>query len=428
MTLTPADIAGSVRHDALTADVTQIARRAVLDTSGAMLAGLQSAQADAVRHMAGLTGAQGAVQTALVLGTAAHALDFDDYEDVGSTHPSAPILAALFASLGARPVTIGDLLLAYVAGYETILLLGDMLSHAHYLKGWHATGTLGALGAAVAVARLLDLPAEGMGQALSIATSQASGLKRQFGTGMKAVHAGLAAQTGVLAAHLAASGLTAAVNPLEGHAGWAKLMGAPKDRSGSDRSLTIRDHPPYAKPWPCCGYTHRSIEAALKIQARLPRSPSARIVAIRLDMPDAYLDVAGFRAPRTEAEARFSTSYCVATALLTGALGPEDFHPAALSDPARLAMEARVTAQPYSLPKGAGDMCVDAPDRVEVTLSDGTVLSDSVAHVKGGPDAPLSDRDILDKFIACGGRPEEAHAFNTGSLQSPFQLFTGLQP
>lgn len=428
MTLTPLEIAGLVRHTALAPEAAQIARRAVLDTSGAMLAGLHSEQAQAVRNMAGLTGAQGAAQIALLLGTAAHALDFDDYEDVGSTHPSAPILAALFACTQARQVTHEDLLLAYVAGYETILLLGDMLSHAHYLKGWHATGTLGALGAAVAVARLLDLQASGMARALSIATSQASGLKWQFGTGMKALHAGLAAQTGVLAANLAAAGLSAADNPLQGPAGWAALLGAPEQRTASGRTLTIRHHPPYAKPWPSCSYTHRSIEAALRIHARLPKGPDSRIVAVRMDMPDAYLGVAGFRAPRSEAEARFSASYCVATALLTGAIEPGDFHADALNDPARRALEALMVLHPYPLPEGAGDMCVEAPDRVEVTLADGTVLSEAVGRVKGGPHKPLSEQDILDKFTACGGCADEARAFGRASVASPFHLFSGLLP
>lgn len=428
MTLSPVEIAGLVRHGALSPEVVQIARRAVLDTSGVMLAGLDSEQAQAVRNMAGLTGGQGATQVALLLGTAAHALDFDDYEDVGSTHPSAPILAALFACLGSRQITVEDLLLAYVAGYEAILLLGDMIGHAHYLQGWHATSTLGALGAAVAVARLLDLEASGMARALSIATSQASGLKRQFGTGMKAVHAGLAAQTGVLAAYLAASGLSAADDPLNGPAGWTALLGAPKDHTTSGRTLTIRHHPPFAKPWPSCGYTHRSIEAALRIHARLPKDPGARIAAVRLDMPDAYLEVAGFRAPRTEAEARFSVSYCVATALLTGALVPEDFHPKALEDPARRDIEALTVSRSYPLAKGAGDMSVEAPDRVEVTLADGTVLSESVARVKGGPHKPLSEQDIHAKFIACGGNDAEARAFILAPVTSPFQPFRGLLP
>ena len=402
------------------------ARRAVLDTAGTMLAGRTSHQAATVARAVAAGGGQGVAARALVLGTAAHALDFDDYEDVGSTHPSAPILGALFACLPQTAASLGDLLRAYVAGYEAILSLGRALTHAHYLRGWHATGTLGAAGAAVAVARLLDLSAAQGGAALSIALTRAGGLKRQFGSDVKALHAGLAAETGVLAGLLAAQGMRAETDLLTGPDGFLSLMGGVSQDWADAAPLRITDHPPYAKPWPSCGYTHRAIEAALELSRQLGPGGTPSIAAARLEMPDAYLSVAGFRAPKTEAQARFSATYCVAAALARGALGPLDFEPDAFQDPDVQALEARVEALAYPLPPGAGDMHPDSPDRLSLTLTDGRELSVSVGAVRGGPGKMLSDAELTAKFTACGGRPKDAQAFWTARPDAPFTLFSGL--
>lgn len=425
---TTTGIARKVWRETLDPDAAHLARRALLDSCAAMLAGLHSDQARAVREMGAASGAAGPQARALMWGTAGHALDFDDYEDVGSTHPSVPILAALFGVLPGRTPTLGEVLRAYVAGYETILTIGYALTHAHYLRGWHATGTLGALGAAVAVARLLDLPPDRGGAALSIAMTRAGGLKRQFGSEVKALHAGLAAETGVLAALLAAAGMQAEPDLLTGPTGFLSLMGGATQDWPDVPTQTICRHPPYAKPWPSCGYTHRAIEAALELSARLGPDGASGILSARLTMPDAYFGVAGFRAPETEAQARFSASYCVAAGLVRGAITPRDFEPQALADPAVRALEALISPQLYPLPAGAGDMSPLAPDSLHLTLADGQTLSASVSDVRGGPAKVLSNAELSAKFIACGGLPEEARAFWEADASAPFTLFAGLRP
>ena len=140
---------------------------------------------------------------ALANGTAAHALDYDDMCFVSLAHPSAPLVAAALAAAEAAGASGRALLDAYVVGFEIEARLGRAMNPRHYQRGWHCTSTLGTIGAAAAAARLLGLDATARGHALAIAASEASGLKENFGTMVKPLHAGLAARNGVLAARLA---------------------------------------------------------------------------------------------------------------------------------------------------------------------------------------------------------------------------------
>ncbi len=154
------DLAGWATATTFRTTARDEARLAVLDTLGCMIAGWDEPQTRAARAAFGRD--DSATATALILGTAAHALDFDDYEVPGSTHPSAPILGALLGLMQGAPRPMGDLLDAYVTGYEAIIRLGEVMRYDHYNAGWHATGTIGSVGAAAAAARMLGLDASGM--------------------------------------------------------------------------------------------------------------------------------------------------------------------------------------------------------------------------------------------------------------------------
>ena len=194
------------------------ARLSFIDTLACMIAAkddpLVRQVANAMEN-AGARGQAGTVVTgvrlsapaaALVNGAAAHAMDFDDYEILASTHPSAVIVPALLAISDVRTSSLRSLLAAYLVGYEAIICLGRMLDgYEHYLAGWHATSTIGPIGAAAAVAKLIGVDGESAANALSIAMSTSAGIKVQFGTGIKPVHAGFAARAGVEAALLAES-------------------------------------------------------------------------------------------------------------------------------------------------------------------------------------------------------------------------------
>src|SRR6516225_2515628 len=197
--------ASTLDFDELSAPVRELARQCVLDYLGVALAGAQdplvrilldemaeaggSPQASIIGHSIRLP----ALSAALVNGSAAHALDYDDVNMAMPGHPSVAILPALVALAELKGSSGREVVTAFVAGYETACRIGAALQPGHYNLGFHSTGTVGTFGAAAACARLLGLDAEAAATALGIAGTQAAGLKSQFGTMCKPFHAGKAA-------------------------------------------------------------------------------------------------------------------------------------------------------------------------------------------------------------------------------------------
>lgn len=407
------------------------ARQALVDTVACMLGGRTEPQARAAIKALEESGeAGGSVPVgggpgltlggaALINGIRAHALDFDDCETAGSTHPSAAILGAILAISSSKPLSLGAVLEAWAVGYETIVRLGQALGYGHYRIGWHATATLGTIGAAAASARALGLDAKGMRGAMTLATSSSAGLKLQFGSDAKALHAGQAAQAGLRAALLARAGMTAAADIFEAPNGFFDVYGTTASRRGGkvmaevELGAATRDFPVLRKAWPSCGYTHRAIEAAELLAAEL-RPEAGRIAGVRVLMPEPYARVAGFPGARTAAEARFSTAYCVSATLVKGRLGLRDFWPEALSRPDVQDLTSRVVLEHLPASDELEDMSPKAPDTVEVQLSDGRKGRRTIAEVRGGPTRPLTAREIVDKFRDCGGSAEMAEAMLLG--------------
>src|SRR6185436_16760585 len=167
----------------------------------------------------GTAAATSASWASLANGTAAHALDYDDMCFVSLAHPSAPLVATALAAgeLARAPGTA--LLDAWVVGFEIEAVLGRAMNPRHYTQGWHCTSTIGTIGAAAAAARVLGLDQVATARCLAIAASAASGLKENFGTDTKPLHAGFAARNGMVAALLARSGVTASSRAIEGPQG-----------------------------------------------------------------------------------------------------------------------------------------------------------------------------------------------------------------
>ncbi len=387
-----------------------IARESFLDSAACIRAGWSSPQRRAVSQMLQLSENKGASGLALLWGTAAHALDFDDFEEPGSTHPSAVLVPAILAMTARRTVTLGQMESAYVAGYEVILALGLALGYGHYIAGWHATSTLAGIGAAAAVAYLLELTVDQTASALSLAMTQAAGMKAQFGTDAKALHAGLAARNAVDSACSAASGIGAALEVYEAKDGFAALY-APRNAPGwPENPPCITDYPPFRKLSPSCGYTLRAIDAALQI-AEQPGFDAAKIRAVQIDIAQPYHQVARFTQPADPHEARFSVTWCVACALQDGHIDPLHFSDKGLKRSDISALEARVTAIPYPLAPGLGDVSPQAPEKVSVILMDGTRFVSECAVQRGAPGKPLSRDDLLAKLGQCGFPAPKARAF-----------------
>ena len=369
---------------------------------------------------------------ALVNGTAAHVLDFDDYEIPASTHPSAAIVPALLAIAALRPVTLGEIADAYAVGYEFIVRSGRALGgYRHYLAGWHATSTVGPIGAAAAAARLLRLDPPAFAAAVSLATSNAAGLKAQFGTDAKPLHAGFAARAGLESALLAQAGAGASEAVTEGVHGFLALYGAggsyatARPGAGGEAPAALESDPVLRKPWPCCAYTHRGIEAALRL-AGSPGFDAGRIGAGELRIPEPFFRVARFTTPRTAAEARFSVLYCVAAALQDGDLGPRSFDAAAIARPAVRELMDRIRIDAYAPGEGIVDMSPAAPDSVSLCFADGSRRTQTVAEVRGGAGNPLLADDLLAKFVRCGGDAAIAAVLLHGAPDAPLDVARAL--
>ena len=197
----------------------EAATHAILDTVGVTLAGAVTNTAKIIASTASLGqgpchiigGSQQCdpLNAALLNGTAAHALDFDDMNQNMMGHPSVALVPSLFA-LGEQTNASGcEILRAYLVGFETACKLGRAVTYAHHDKGWHGTATIGIFGAVAACCTLLKYDTTITAQALSIATSLASGIRANFGTMTKPLHAGHAGRNATFAALAAKEGFTA---------------------------------------------------------------------------------------------------------------------------------------------------------------------------------------------------------------------------
>lgn len=408
-------IAEAPRHESETAVLR--ARGAVLDILGCMLAGAGEPAAETVRRtvagwgegactLVGTERRAAAPWAALANGAAAHALDFDDYEEPGATHPSAVLVPALLALGEERRASGRDLLDAYIAGLEVIVRLGEAVNLSHYHRGWHATATLGALGAAAAGARLLKLDARGAGHALGLATSMAAGFKNQFGTMAKPLHAGLAAKAGVLAAALAAEGMTASGEGLDGEWSVLSLMAGP-EAEGFERCLrdlgnplAIEAYGLVIKPYPCCGYIHGTLDGVLDLR-RAGALKTGDIAGVTARIPARNAEILAYPRPRDPMQARFSLQYCAAVAALTGAVTPADFTAEAVARPERRAWLANVTLETHPVHDRSSDLAHREPDEVTLRLTDGGERRIVATLLRGTPARPLSMAEMSQKFRSC---------------------------
>ena len=369
---------------------------------------------------------------ALVNGTAAHALDFDDNFDPPKAHASAVLVPAILALAEQEGASGRACLDAYIAGLQIMGRVGQGVNPAHRNRGWHATGTVGAIGAAAACARLLGLGDREAAFALSIATSMAGGFMAQFGTMTKPVHAGLAAKAGVMAASLAREGIDASLDALDGPTGMNRLMVGP-DLEELRAGLTHIEHGQTlrfetesvgepllilasglkVKRFPNCGSAHRAMDGLLALRERHGFGASD-IAEIRVSAPASHLANLMYENPTTPAQAKFSLEYALATLALHGRCALGDFSDAAVAAPEPRALFALVRRHPVD--KGEGEF----PTRVEVALKDGTTHAIEIEMPVGSLAAPLSERQYATKFDECaaGLIPPGELADLKGSLSS----------
>ena len=425
------------------------AATAVLDTVGVTLAGVSEPASVIVQRVVAVEGgdACGVFGTAtrasmsgaaLANGTAAHALDYDDMCFVSLAHPSAPLVPAVLAAGESEGLPGGAVLDAYVVGFEIEARLGRLMNPRHYQRGWHCTSTLGTIGAAAAVSRLLGLDAKAAGHALAIAASEASGLKENFGTMVKPLHAGLAARNGVIAALLARGGMTASDLALDGPQGLLHAM----DSEGTSLADAIADLGSRweildtgitVKLYPSGAGTHPTLDAILDLRRR-EGFTAADVDRIHIDVDSIVPTILIYDRPSTGLEGKFSLPFCAAAAVAFGRVGLDTFEAETLVNPQVTALMPRIAMRvDPALDRGAPPL---THARVHVTLRDGRVLTQEAQGARGYPEQPASDAELDAKFMACASRALTASAAeralgllrNTHALDDVRALTTELEP
>jgi 2-methylcitrate dehydratase PrpD len=330
---------------------------------------------------------------ALVAGSLTHILETDDLHRASVTHPGCVVVPAVFA-LAARESSSGrEILLAILQGFEAMCRIGRAVGPAHY-RIWHNTATCGPFGSAMAAASLLKLSDEQAMYALGNAGTQSSGFWEFLETGAmsKHLHAGRAAEAGIVSADLALLDFTGPPKVLEGDKGFFK---ATCSDAAPDLVTTDADSPwqlsdTSIKPWPCCRHTHPAIDAALELHGLLQ---GKEIETVHIDTYQAAMDVCDRPQPDSEYAAKFSLYHCVAAALDAGEVIFDSFSEASRN---RLQpLRGRITtavADEYE-----SNYTIHWGSAVTVVTRCGEQFSTQRQAAKGDPESALSDDEMVSK-------------------------------
>jgi 2-methylcitrate dehydratase PrpD len=427
-----------------------VARHAVEDVIACIIAGSNDLGASNVRKMvfasesAGPGTVIGEEKTvlpqlaALANGAAGHALDYDDTFLPGANHASSVLVSALLA-LGEQSGASGaDLIDAYLVGLELQFAVASGVMRSHYDFGWHSTSTIGCIGAAGACARLLKLDAKRFAHALSLGTSMASGCKVQFGSMAKPLHAGLAAQRAIEAAQLAAAGVEGRLNALEGGMGFLELFGG-KAPAGWGKNIEKLGAPLAAesrglmfKRYPCCGSTHRVLDAFFELKAQ-EKFDADDVESINTLIGYGNSRNLMYTNPVSEMEARFSMQYCLAVALIDGAPKLSHFTPESVKQDKYRRLFGLTTVTSYDPADEQKNVDLMRPHVINVKLKNGRTLERARDLPVGTLKYPFSPEDRKAKFDdCCKSRLDKASsdklfaAINNIESEQQLSRFTGL--
>jgi 2-methylcitrate dehydratase PrpD len=392
-------------------------KRALLDTIGVTLAGYREESSQIItawvddigaRPVARVLGSSIATSPALAAlanGTMGHALDFDDDTFHMRGHPSVPITPVVLALGEATGASGADVLTAFIVGVEVEAKVGKAMTSAHIRHGWHPTGIIGTLGAAAAAAKLLGLNEIQTQTALGSAASKAAGLRKNFGTMTKPLHAGEAARSGLEAAQWAQRGFTADRHVLDHRFNYFEVFAGDNE---FDAAAVVQDFgAPYevvapgigVKPYPACRQMHRSIDAMLEL-VQTHQFQADEVEAIVCETSERALSFLVHHRPQTGLEGKFSMDQDLLQ---------------------RVRYEHPDAGQP--------EWDLTLPDIVRVDLRNGQHLHQRVDNPKGDPQLPLTWDELVAKFHDCATDllPESQR---TAAVQhiAQFETLANVQP
>ena len=404
------------RLEDLSAQSLEVAHLGFVDCLGVMLAGANEPVLQALRHWAALQGGYArarcvgqaerlpASMAALINATAAHALDFDDF--AFSNHPSAVLCPAILGAADAspRPISGALALKAYVLGYEVWADAFVREPDLYYDKGWHPTAILGTLGSAVAASVIMGLSEDQTCHALALAASCAGGVFENFGTMAKPLHGGRASSVGVMAAEMAACGMQASEQAIEGPRGMLRAF-SPAGRVDLESSFHqkeawwIHRYRLNLKRFPVVGSAQRGIEAMLGWREQNPKVQAVNIDKIHIVISQRHAAVMPYALPQDALQAKFSLPFALVCALLKGRVGLNELQDDFIQSAQVQHLMACVTIETTEdFEPGWRDA---APfDQLWVHEKDGRIsASPPIRRPRGHADLPMDSAQVREKFI-----------------------------
>lgn len=334
-----------------------------------------------------------------------HGAELDDGNKKAAGHAGVHLIPAVFALADKLGSSNEDVLLALATGYETYIRISSSAQPGLVARGFHSTGMAGTLACAAACARLYRLNAQGIEDAIALATTMTGGLL-SYGDSrpaIKPLNPGKAAENGVFAAMLASVGVQGPTESLEGQNGWFHAVTDQVHEEylkGSDHLLL---HDCYFKLYPSCRHTHCGIDAAVSLHGKMKPE---EIEAVNVYIYPNAIKLAGIKIPKDQDETKFSIQYTLACALLNGSYGIADINPPRLTkDVLELIEKTKLIPDTTMEDRTKGIRGT----RVEIILKDGRKFEETVLTPKGDPENPLTREDIIDKLGVCArGQADES--------------------
>lgn len=353
-------------------------------------------EAEGANPRAGIWGASkrtSIANAALANGYTGHLEDYDDTHFPTVLHPSAPTVPAAWAIAEAYGKSGKDVVLASALGIEAACRMCMAVHPWHYDEGWHITGTMGVFGGVIAGAKMLGLDIDKTVAAMGIAGTQAAGLRENFGSMAKPMHAGRAAQAGAVSALLAAGGFTATPFIVEGRRGVAEVMSSGRElsRLTDDLGQHWEMFQNGLKPYSCGVVSHAAIDAAIAIHNRPGFNPD-NVEVVNAFVHPLVPELMGKTELKVGLEGKFSSYHCMAVGLIDGAAYPDQYSDARVADPKVAAMRQRVKLNVDTTQQ-------EESVRLVVTMKDGSTIEQVTTHCSGSPENPLTDDKVNEKFL-----------------------------
>ncbi|PSU48953.1 MmgE/PrpD family protein [Photobacterium frigidiphilum] len=336
-------------------------------------------------------------------GAASHALDFDDVSWATIGHPTVTVAPVAFAVAEERKLDGASILRAYIAGVEAQHQIARWVMPQLSEQGWHTTPTIGVFGSTVAAGILLDLDEDTLAHALAIAASSASGVRGNFGSQTKAMHAGLAAFNGINAVELAMIGVTGKPNVIESADGFAQCFTGITTLEGAEVTLgkywDLKENGLVFKQYPCCSGSHPAIDCwDAFLQERSLGADDIEYLQVGVSLLGPRELVCN--CPQNAIEAKFSMPYALAARLIHGGVGLTEFTDEAVLDQRIQALMPKIQMRIDPELEELGFIGT-APVKIRVYLKNGEMISLDNDLAKGNPEKPFLQEEIDRKFMAC---------------------------